>query len=132
MFEKNTKWLTIVFAICFAILQALQPFIHAHLDTQNQNYGFHLGAQHEEAINTDHSNQDISITPHAPHTLSVDSGIKQDINPLMLLASLLAVLLSFCFALATQSSHRQNPALSLVLKECLKRRLPASRAPPRF
>lgn len=129
---KNTRWVTLAVAICFAILQALQPFIHAHLDTEHpiQHTGFHVGDEHEEAYNVAQStNHAVSSVPHATHTISVASGIKQDMDT-QLLVNVLAVVFSICFLLTLQSPQKRNPALVLVPIESLKRRLPASRAPP--
>jgi len=54
---NKTKWVRLSVAVCFAILQALQPFIHAHLDAEHpiQNTGFHVGSEHEEALSLEHS-----------------------------------------------------------------------------
>jgi divalent metal cation (Fe/Co/Zn/Cd) transporter len=132
---NKTKWFTFAVAICFAILQALQPFIHAHVDTEHpiQNLGFHVGHEHEEAISmqslADHT---LSNIPHASHTVLVASGIKQDSDSMNLLKALVAIVFSFCFILVLQSTHKLNSSFLFVAKESLKRRLPASRAPPQF
>ncbi|EUJ10449.1 hypothetical protein Meth11DRAFT_1268 [Methylophilaceae bacterium 11] len=129
---NNTRWVTLAVAICFAILQALQPFIHAHLDTEHpiQHTGFHVGDEHEEAYSVEHSaDHAVSNIPHATHTISVASGIKQDVD-VKLLINILAVVFSVCFLLKLQATQKLNPALLSNPKESLKRRLPAARAPP--
>lgn len=135
MIFSKAKWLSLTVSICFAILQALQPFIHAHLDTDHpiQNTGFHVGNEHEEVFSMEHlANNAVSNVPHASHTVSVDSSIKQDFDNLLLMNPYLALVLIFCFFLALQTTHRLYPASFLVPKESLRRRLPASRAPPQI
>ena len=135
MIISKAKWLSLTVSICFAILQALQPFIHAHLDTDHpiQNTSFHVGNEHEEAFSMEHlAIHAVSNVPHASHTVSVDSSIKQDFDNLLLMNPYLALVLIFCFILALQSTYRLNPASFLVPKESLRRRLPASRAPPQI
>ena len=135
MIVPKGKWLSLTICICFAILQTLQPFIHAHVDADHpvQNTGFHVGSEHEEALNVeDLANHAVSNASHASHTISVDSSIKQESDGLLLINIFLAVVFSFCFILALQSTHRLNPAFLLTPKESLRRRLPASRAPPQI
>ncbi|PPD55586.1 MAG: hypothetical protein CTY10_06875 [Methylotenera sp.] len=134
MIFTNDKCLAIIVCICFAILQALQPFIHAHLDADHpiQNTGFHVGSDHEEALDTEHlADHAVFNGAHASHTVSVDSSIKQDSKETFLANAILVVVLSLCFILTLKSTHRLNPAFLLIPKESLKRRLPASRAPPK-
>ncbi len=135
MVSNQSKWTTLTVALCFAILQTLQPFIHGHLDTEHpiQDTGFHIGTDHEEAeslLNAHHHT--ISDVVHASHTISVASGIKQEINPALLADTVLVVLFCLCFAIFLLSTLRSYRLLSLTPYESLKRRLPASRAPPQF
>jgi phosphoglycerol transferase MdoB-like AlkP superfamily enzyme len=134
MIISKAKWLSLTVSICFAILQALQPFIHAHLDAEHpiQKTGFHVGDEHEEVLNVEHLANYASNVSHASHTISVDSSIKQDTDSMLFINAIFAVAFSICFILVLQSTHRLNPAFLLVPKESLKRRLPASRAPPKF
>jgi hypothetical protein len=135
MFLSKTKWLTLTVAVCFAILQALQPFIHGHLDADHpiQHTGFHVGDAHEETVSSNHeATHTVSNVPHASHTVSVASGIKQDFENMPFIDVLFAAILSFCFVLTLQSNYRFKPALLSIPKESIKRRLPASRAPPQF
>lgn len=135
MVLTKARWLIFAVATCFAILQALQPFIHAHIDVDHpiQNTGFHVGDEHEEAVSFEHlSTHSVSNVPHASHTISVASGIKQDLKNMSFADALIAIVLSFSFLLVLSSSQRLNPAFLLVPKESLKRRLPASRAPPQI
>lgn len=135
MAVNKTKWVRLSVAVCFAILQALQPFIHAHLDAEHpiQNTGFHVGSEHEEALSLEHlASHAVSNVPHEAHTVSVGSSIKQDSDATLMMNAILALVLSFCFVLVLQSIHRLNPAFLLIPKESLRRRLPASRAPPQF
>jgi hypothetical protein len=136
-FNKN-KWVSIAIAIFFAILQTIQPFIHAHVDAEHpiQNTGFHLGNDYEEAHDTEHLTGYVvlndSHTPHVSQTISVASGIPQDIYTTLFADIMLVAIFSFCIVLASKSTHRLNPAFLLIPKESLKKRLPASRAPPQI
>lgn len=134
VFDK-TKWLTFAFAVCFAVLQALQPFIHAHIDVDHpiQNTGFHVGNEHEEAVSIEHSaTHSLTNVPHVSHTVSVASGIKQDVDNLLSVNPLLAVVFSFCFVVVLPTTQRLNSAFLLIPIESFRRRLPASRAPPKI
>ncbi len=74
----------------------------------------------------------LSGVPHTSHTVSVASGIKPDFDSVLLIKVVIALVFNFCFILVFQSKHQPNPAFLFVAKESLKRRLPASRAPPQF
>lgn len=120
-------------AICLAILLALQPFLHVHMDIDQTGYldGFHVGMEHEEIFNSEQiTNHDLSSIPHASHIISVDSGIKKDIDTNLVGDTIVAVILSFFFVQALQLVQRINLPTSVVLKESLKRQLPTTRAPP--
>jgi len=109
-------------AICLAILLALQPFLHAHMDTEQiaQSNGFHVGMEHEEIFNSEQIiNHDLSSIPHASHIISVDSGIKKDIDTNLVGDTIVAVILSFFFVLALQLVQRINLPASVVLGEHL-------------
>ncbi len=131
---NKTKWATLVIAILFAILQVLQPFIHAHLDDdhQFQKIGFHVAEEHEEVTNVtnhviDHS---LSSIPHAAHTILVSAAIKQDIDSALFIDVIGFVLLILCFAIVIKSAAQYFPQLLLIPPKFSSRRLPASRAPP--
>jgi len=130
---NKTKWLTLVIAIFFAILQGLQPFIHAHIDANHpvQETGFHMGAEHEELFITSNT-PTVSVIPHASHIVSVASAIKQDIDPALFVDLIGFVLVALCFAIVLQSVAQYFPQLILVPPKSSSRRLPASRAPPQF
>ncbi len=136
MHLNKTKWLTLAIALSFAILQVLQPFIHAHLDAEHpiQHTGFHVGDEHEESADfSGHfSNYTVSNIDHVSHTISVASGIKQDFNSTLLAKILSPVLLCVCFAIALRSILKLHPPLSLIAYSSLRRRLPAARAPPQL
>jgi hypothetical protein len=136
----KSKWVTLLVVLSFAILQLIQPFIHAHLDAQHpiQNTGFHVGDAHENlAYHSSSITADANIAydalsdfPHASHTLTVASGMTKPAE--LNLASSVSILILFAYviALAVQPSlvltvnHRNLPY------KLLKRRLPASRSPP--
>lgn len=133
---NKVKWVTLAIAYCFAVLQVLQPFIHAHLDAEHpiQESGFHIGSEHEE--HADFFDQVISHavsnTDHISHTISVASGIKEDFSPTLLTDIIYVIVLCLCFAIVLLSTVRLYRPLTLTLYQSLKRRLPASRAPPQF
>lgn len=137
---NKINWMTLVVALCFAILQALQPFIHGHLDSEHpiQHTGFHVGDEFEEAVvvhveaedlNAEHT---ITSTPHSSHTVSVGSSIKQDIEPILTSAivglMLVAIFLAINLPVFTVSFSR----FSSFPYQSLRRRLPAPRAPPQY
>ncbi|CAN4268341.1 hypothetical protein MCEMEM6_00476 [Methylophilaceae bacterium] len=131
MVLSKTKWVTLTIAIFFAILQVLQPFIHAHLDTNHpaQETGFHMGADHEESFSVTNTHS-VSVVPHASHIVSVTSAIKQDIDPALLTDAIALIVICLCFSIALQSALKLYPQLTLVSPKALKQRLPAARAPP--
>ena len=91
---SNTNWVRLMVAICFAVLQALQPFIHAHVDVDHpiQHTGLHVGSEHEEAQSFEHmADHALSNVAHVSHTVSVDSSIKQDTDNLLLVNAFLLV-----------------------------------------
>lgn len=131
----KTNWVTLTVAFCFVILQALQPFIHAHLEDGHpiQNTGLHVGADHEEvfqahAVQPEHT---VYFVPHAPHTVSVESSIKQEQDSLFAANSAL-ILVALCLAIILHLSTQAYFYFSRSPYPSLKRRLPASRAPPHY
>jgi hypothetical protein len=136
MLRVKANFIAYLIVVCFALLQVLSPFIHAHLDTEHptQNTGFHVGDAHEEKIiNLVHAESDfLSAAPHAAHTISVASGITQDIDSTLHINTSLLVLFFLCFPLALTYVLKQFFPLSLIPLQPLKRRIPASRAPPQL
>lgn len=128
---NKTKWVILTITIFFAILQVLQPFIHAHLDTNQsaQEIGFHVGADHEEFFSVPNIHS-LSVVPHASHIVSVASAIKQDIDSAMLTDAIALALLCLCFIILLQPALMLYTPLALFSHQSLKRKLPASRAPP--
>jgi hypothetical protein len=135
---NKAKWVTLAVSVCFAILQTLQPFIHAHLldvDHPTQHTGFHLGDDHEASVSfSDHqADHAATNTVHASNTVSVASGIKQDVNSALLVEALSTALLYFCFIIVALSTLKRYPSSNLTATyRQLRRRLPAPRAPPQF
>ena len=139
MVLNKYKWVTILLAICFAVLQALQPFIHGHLDADHpiQHTGFHLGDAHEESLglNSGLSPSELAnhvVSKHTSHTVSVASGIKEDVNAALLSTVFFAVLLCLSYTIVLNITAKRYSILSLTLSIPPKRRLPAARAPPQF
>lgn len=146
MLRNKAKSAVYLFVLFFALLQIFTPFIHAHFNTKNpiQNTGFHVGDEHEEmAIELTHSHSpetsaehldasSLASTPHAGHTISVPSGITQDVDSTNIDAIALLVLFFLCFPLYLTPFLSRIFSSSLIPQQALKRRLPASRAPPQF
>lgn len=133
---KQTKWLVQFMVACFAILQLLQPFIHAHLDTQHpiKTSNFHVVSDHEETFQGSNLSADNSLfnSPHPTHVASVDSSIKSDIKFLISDESIQFILFCLIIVLALQSVSSVFFPLTTHHYLFLKKRLPASRAPPKF
>ncbi|WP_020168077.1 MULTISPECIES: hypothetical protein [Methylotenera] len=146
MLRVKANFVVYLIVLCFALLQVFTPFIHAHLNAEHpiQNTGFHVGDAHEEMAielthlhSTDTSSEHLdasflSSIPHATHTISVASGITQGVDSTFLVVASLLVLFFLCFPFALTSVLRQFFLLSLTPLQPLKRRLPASRAPPQL
>lgn len=134
MVFTKVKWLTLTVALCFAILQALQPFIHAHIGTNHpaEHTGLHVGNDHEEIWQVDHaqSNHYTHAVPYASDIVSVESGIKKDSDLMLALDVVGTLLFSLCLAVALLLTIQQFYQSVSSPYHSLKRRLPASRAPP--
>lgn len=132
---NKTKWMTISVAVCFAVLQALQPLIHGHLDAEHsiQHTGFHLGDEHEEAV-VSHQAAEIShsvtTAPHISHTISVASGMKQEVNPIIAAEFMWAILVVIASLVALQTKTLNFNHSNFNLYQSLRLKIPASRAPP--
>lgn len=127
---NKVKWVTLAIAYCFAVLQVLQPFIHAHLDAEHpiQESGFHIGSEHEErSVFLDHV---VLNADHISHTITVASGIKEDFSPTLRADIFCVIVLCLWCVIVLQSKLRPYRPLTLTPYQSLKRRLPASRAPP--
>lgn len=121
-------------AFCFAFLQALQPFIHAHLDGEHHPHseGLHIAEDHESAHALEHTGSHAILdASHAMHTISVAQGIKQD-SVYALGDSFAFVLIALWFALVLIVIPKHFLQLTFNPTRSLTRRLPASRAPPSF
>lgn len=121
-------------ACCFALLQALQPFIHAHLDGEHHPHaeGLHTAEIHESAHAHEHSSSHTMLdASHGAHTISVSQGIKQD-STYAVDDTFSFVLIAICFALIVILNPQYSPQPTSNFIKSLKRRLPASRAPPYF
>lgn len=132
---KKIKWITLAIALCFAILHALLPFIHGHLDLDHPIHktGFHLIENHEELNHSsDHLSDHALSDAHVSHIVVVALGIKQDVAPALFADFFSFALLWLCFAIVLLSVQRHFPQLCLIPNKSLKRQLPAPRAPPLF
>lgn len=150
MLRVKANFIAYLLIACFALLQALTPFIHAHTDTNHtaQSTGFHVGSPHEEITiglthRTNHAHAPFSgvehteistlpMVPHAEHTISVASGIKEKADLELIIVTSLIVLFVLCLASIPQSVYSHFLALQLTPHQLLKHQLPVSRAPPQF
>jgi len=146
MLRVKAKFSVYSVVLFFALLQIFTPFIHAHFNTDHsiQNTGFHVGDAHEEmAIELTHLHSTetsaehldasfLASTPHATHTISVASGIKQDTDSAFNVLASLLVLFFICFTFNLTPFLKQFFPLSIIPQLFLKRRLPAPRAPPQI
>ena len=129
----KSKWVTLIIAMCFAILQAMQPLIHAHLDADHpiHNSGFHMGDDHEEAAHESTITPQLSEEPHVSHTISVASGIKKDLD-LSLVDPLYAAAIFVIITLLLIPPHNFDTHFTPRFRQFLRRLSPAPRAPPLF
>lgn len=129
--NKTKRWMLLL-AICFAVLQVLQPFIHAHLDehTQSQHEGIHVGMEHEELLSSHDDVAQHPATSHAKHTISVDPGIKHDV--VIATSAIPFVLFFICFSLLFKFVRERFPQFVLSHTKLLKRQPQSVRAPPLF
>lgn len=138
MYLNRKNWIQLVIALCIILLQVLQPFIHVHLDVAEHAHsvGFHMGGDYEHELHDMNLPQSsshqhfIADTSHLPDVVSVASGIKKEVDQGLSMDLLTYVLVSFCFFLLLPPISKLWPAFHPHFHESLKRRLPASRAPP--
>jgi hypothetical protein len=139
MAGNKSKWLILLFALVFAVLQALQPFIHAHIDEYHPDHdtGFHVADEHDEHIhdsyrlNSEHADEHTaSAVPHIFHTILVAFGIKKEVDSDPAVDAPALLLFGLCFVIILSGVSQNFPALIPARFPSLKRRLPASRAPP--
>lgn len=126
MFRKNLPWLIVVW---FALLQAITPFIHAHLESDSpaQGYGLHM---HElnlaDLPDTEHTLKNVA----APvHTIGVNNALVKSIDPLPLplFAVLFIISLSVVVIRLVSAHFITHPQLPIYLRS-----LSRPRAPPLF
>jgi hypothetical protein len=139
----KSKFVALLVVIAFAMLQLMQPFVHVHLDVQHpiQSTAFHIDSGHEnsaydaERAEPANSAQNTSVASsdnfsHASHTVTVVSVMAKpsglNYNSILPIFVLLACVIALVM----------HPNIVLVLNyrplphKPLKRRLPATRAPP--
>ncbi len=122
--HKKLLW-TIV--IWFAVLQAVSPFIHAHLeaDSPAQGYGLHL---HDESLLQMSGNEHV-LSAHPAHAVGVNAAVIEDIPPLPI--PLLTLLFVISLAVISISRARiyfiKNPFPQPYLRSISR-----PRAPPLF
>lgn len=146
--------MTLLLAVCFALLQVLQPFIHAHLeqhpahdslswqsddshahdhhaDTHHQ-VGFHVADAHEEIfVQSDHHGTQLSTVPHASHTIFVAPAITKSADLAAVLNAMQLALFCVVMAVILLVTTQHFPTFFNPHSPSIKRRLPATRAPPR-
>jgi hypothetical protein len=131
MVTMKTKWMVLAIAVFFAILQ---PFIHAHLNVHHpiEHTGFNVANAYEE-INH-HSGHPaknaLSSIPHASYTLSVASGIKNDVDIALAINSFTFILFFLCFVIVLWFFPKHFQPLLPDSSQSLKHQPTAPRAPP--
>lgn len=119
--NRKFMWLLVIW---FALLQAVSPFIHAHLggDSSAQGHGLHIHA-YEQLSDTQHSLKSGDLV----HTVGVDEALVKDID---LLPSPFFTLL-FALILFTLTASFPHAAFTLHFRLPLfLRTLSRPRAPP--
>jgi hypothetical protein len=134
--QKIWIWSVIV---CFALLQAISPFIHGHIATASslQGSGLHMHAEDVEFLLTDHhavgdghiAFVHFSISNQATplYVVGVDKALVKDLEVLVLpvLAFMLFVLMPLRLANAKTQFVEPYPSSNRLLRE-----RPYPRAPP--
>ncbi len=131
---RKTKWIVVLVAISFAILQTLQPFIHAHFDEVDTDHhsGFHTVDDHESATSHNHTKSSEAYEDHSSHKVTIASGINSDLKTPFLVDVLIGLTFSLYLILITSFKNRLNPASLPIFKETSSRRRPGNRAPPKY
>ena len=132
MLFLNKKLGILFLAIWFAILQAISPFVHAHIsathDSDNQ-HGLHIHAISLSAANKEVHSASLNDYALDTHIVVLDKGIIQKLQLLGQVCAVLAIFVFFIF---------QSPAIKLSPRRQSKpplNRLRISlnpRAPPYF
>ena len=122
--HKKLLWIIVIW---FAILQAVSPFIHAHLeaDSPAQGYGLHL---HDEGL-LQMSGNGHAISAHPAHTVGVNAAVVEDISPLPL------PLFTLLFFISLPVISMSRAGINLIknpLPQPYLRSISRPRAPPLF
>lgn len=131
--KKSNQNLSMAILIWFVLLQALQPFIHAHLDLNHplQWANSHVVVEHTEFMHLiDAPAAETFSDDHVLHTIAVASGIKSDAQAILLTDFNPFVLFCLCFILILFSVFKSFPQQYSLPDKSLQRLLPAPRAPP--
>ncbi|HWU35032.1 MAG TPA: hypothetical protein VN023_07345 [Methylovorus sp.] len=130
MLRLPFKSLTMLIVLWLAMLQVFAPFIHGHLelDDENQGHGLHMHAVDIEVPEM-HTAAGHTLMGHAAlHTVTVEHGLKND-QDLLIQAPTLALI--FLLLLALPVGKRTFPAVPAPLAAHSPRYSPyLSRAPP--
>lgn len=134
--QKIWIWSVIV---CFALLQAISPFIHGHIATASslQGSGLHMHAEDVEFLLNDHHKIDdghsafehFSISNQAMplYVVGVDKALVKDLDVLVL--PVLALILFVLASLGLHKNKTQFVEVYTPIRRHLRER-PSPRAPP--
>jgi len=134
--QKIWIWSVIV---CFALLQAISPFIHGHIATASslQGSGLHMHAEDVEFLLNDHHKIDdghstfehFSISNQAMplYVVGVDKALVKDLDVLVL--PVLALILFVLVSLGLHKNKTQFVKSYIPTHRTLRER-PSPRAPP--
>lgn len=134
--QKIWIWSVIV---CFALLQAISPFIHGHIATASalQGSGLHMHAEDVEFLLSDHHKENdghtalehfsISNQTMPLYVVGVDKAVVKDLDVLVL--PVLALILFVLAALGLRIDKTQFVEVYRPIPRALRER-PSPRAPP--
>ncbi|HWU82729.1 MAG TPA: hypothetical protein VN063_04490 [Methylophilaceae bacterium] len=127
--KRHLGWLWAL-TLWFALLQAMAPFIHGHLDIDHagQMHGIHFSEDEHDHDFSSHAGHYLNDSSHLTHTVVVATGIKKDQDAALLVPAAMLLLL---LVLAPQVVPvLPLPRLQRVPRPLLQRRPSAPRAPP--
>jgi hypothetical protein len=125
------NYIILAVAICFAILQ---PFLHIHLDKEHpiQQTGLHMGNEHEDIAihSTQLDTHALTSASHTSEIISIDSVFKKEVDLNITGDTFVIALILFCLNLLTLKGASKFFPFHSQNYHTLRRRLPATRAPP--
>jgi hypothetical protein len=128
----NKKLSICLLIIWFVILQAISPFVHAHIGKDNpasQGSGLHIHEINVFAFEKSQHHLNNNDYAFDTHIVVIDKGVVQK---LQLLSFLFASIVIFNFALGQRTTQKLNPQQQIQPKPIVQRTKLNPRAPPYF